>query len=308
MKNYLPENSKIDYITMTDGMLLRVGFFPAVGTAKASILLVGGHREFLEKYTEFIIDFQKRGFDIYSYDHRGQGGSGRALENKQKSHNPDFGKIVDDMNEIINRHVKAKEINHPLYLIAHSMGAQFGLRYLHDYPGVIKKAVLLAPFTNFNIGGKIFTWATKLYAQLANFLGFSAFFAPGQARHKDMIDHEYAFLRLTHDRERYDFSQKVLDANPELFIGGVTFGWLKGVIASLKLIQSHGYLTNVSTPILALLAEDEEVVDNAMTIKLIKQVQSATHEVIPNARHEMYREVDEIRDQVINRIDDFLGQ
>ncbi len=305
--DFLPENGLIDHIAMDDGIRLRTGFFPAKGKATATILLVSGHREFLEKYTEFIEDFQKRGFDVYGYDHRGQGGSDRMLKNPIKSHNPDFGRIVVDMHQIVEKVIKPARPDHPLYLIAHSMGTQFAIRYLHDHPGIFEKAVLLSPFSNFNIGGKLFTFLTKASALLANFLGFSKFFAPGQAHDRNMIDHRDAFEALTHDHARYDWSQKALESKPHLFIGGVTFGWLKGVMKSMKIIQSAGYVEDIKTPILALLAEEENVVDNDMTLRLLDKMPNASYEIIKGARHETYREIDEIRDQVIAKIEEFFA-
>lgn len=306
-KSYLPSRGEVEYFDVSDGMILRVGFFPATDDTKARILLVGGHREFLEKQTEFIEDLQKRGFDVYAYDHRGQGGSDRKLKDRKKSHNPDFGLIVEDMHEIVERLIKPETFNKPFFLIAHSMGTQFAMRYLHDHKNIFDRAVLMAPFTNFNTGGKVFTFATKVYAFLANLFGFSEFFAPGQTRHRDMVDHDYAFSRLTHDRARYDWAQDALTLKPELFVGGVTFGWIKGVIKSLKLIQSPGYVEKIETPVLALLAEEEYVVDNEMTLTLLGRMRNADYQFINGARHEMYREVDEYRDQVLAKINTFLN-
>lgn len=306
LNQFLPGNAEINVLAMRDGMRLRVGYFPAKGRAVASVLLVNGHREFMEKYKEFIEDFQKRGFNVFSYDHRGQGGSDRLLENKLKSHNPDFDAIIDDMHEVVVRFVLPKKGDMPLHLIAHSMGAQFAIRYLHDNNEIFDRAVLMAPFTNFNIGGKLFTSLTKAYTKIANLLGFSKFFAPGQARHKDMIDHEYAFERLTHDRKRYDWSQKVLDALPELFIGGVTFGWIGGVMKSMEVIQKPGYTKKIKTPVLALLADDERVVDNISTIELVEKMPDSIIKKVKGSRHELYREVDSIRKGVIADITVFL--
>ena len=216
--SFLPKNSDIEYIRVTDGTRLRIGFFPAVGDAVATILLVSGHREFLEKYTEFIEEFQKKGIDVYAYDHRGQGLSDRMLSDRHKSHNPDFGLLVSDMNEIVTEIIMPKKDNLPLYLVAHSMGAQIALRYLHDYPAIFERAVLLSPFTGFNIGSPIFSGLALMITKIANLFGFSEYFAPGQAKHRDMIDHDYAFSRLTHDQRRYNWSQDAIKANPDLFI------------------------------------------------------------------------------------------
>ena len=305
-KSYLPAKGDVGYFDTRDGTVLRVGLFPAVNSRKATILLVGGHREFIEKQTEFIEDLQKRGFDVYAYDHRGQGGSSRKLENQIKSHNPDFGLIVKDMHEIVARMVKPETLETPFYLIAHSMGTQFAMRYLHDHQNIFDCAILLSPFTNFNIGGKIFTFLTKLYAFLANLVGFSDFFAPGQARNRDMIDQERAFTQLTHDRVRFNWSQDALTTKPELFIGGVTFGWIKGVIKSMNLIRSPGYVEKIETPVLAVLAGDETVVDNEMTLSLLARMKNAEYQIIDGARHEIYREIDEYRNPLLAKIDAFL--
>ncbi len=306
--NFLPKKCEVSDLVMRDGVRLRTGYFPAKRKAVATILLVNGHREFLEKYKEFIENLQARGFNVFSYDHRGQGGSDRKLKNPRKSHNPDINAIIQDMHEIVVRLVLPKVAGTRLHLVAHSWGSQFAIRYLHDNPGIFDRAVLMAPFTNFNIGGKTFTYLTKTYAKIASFLGFSKFFAPGQARHKDMIDHEYAFERLTHDRERYDWSQKVLEAKPELFIGGVTFGWLSGVIKSIDTIKTPGYTESIETPVLTLLADDEQVVDNDTTIELVKKMPNAILKTVKGARHELYREVDSIRDGVLADITIFLSQ
>ena len=88
--NFLPKNSSMDFIIVEDGTQLRWGLFPATVEKKATILLLNGHRDFIEKQIELIEYLQGIGFDVYSYDHRGQGGSDRSLSNNKKSHNPNF--------------------------------------------------------------------------------------------------------------------------------------------------------------------------------------------------------------------------
>ena len=306
--NFLPENCFIDYMIVNDGTRLRWGLFPATVEKKASLLLLNGHRDFIEKQTELIEFLQSAGFDVYSYDHRGQGGSDRKLDNQKKSHNPDFGLMVEDIHEIIERLIISKNLKEPLYLCAHSMGTHLAIRYLHEYPDVFKKAVLMAPFTNFYIRNKTMTFFMEIYIYLANIFGFSNFFAPGQARHSGIINHDYAFSRLTHDRVRYDWAQDVLNKKPELFVGGVTFGWLKGAMKSIKLLKSANYLSNIKTQLLVLLAGEEYVVDNNTTFQIFDGMQNATLKTIKGARHELYLETDEFRDQVLKELNDHLTE
>lgn len=306
MTNHLPEKGATDYFKVSDGTKIRYGVFPAEGVVIGSVLLLNGHREFIEKYTEFIEDLQKRGFHVFTMDHRGQGLSDRALKNRLKSHNPNFDRIVLDIQELVEEIIRPAEIGHPVYLIAHSLGAHFALRYLHDYPGVFDKAVLLSPFTDLDHHGALYIFFAKLFFIVMNFIGFSKSFAPRQAHRQNMIDHIDAFTRLTHDQQRYNRSQEALMQNLDLFVGGVTYGWLSGASKSISKIKSLGFMEKIKTQTLFILSGDETVVNNQTTFKLISKMQNVKVKTIEGARHELYRESDEYRDQMWQAIDRFL--
>lgn len=301
----LPKTSEIEYFTASDGLKLRVGFFPAHGQAKATILLIGGHREFLEKYGEFIGEFQSRGFNVYSFDLRGQGLSGRLLANRNKSHNPDFGRMVMDIDEIIDAKINRQTLNHPFYLVAHSMGSQLALRYVHDHVDMFDKAVLLSPFTEIFGGSALLGALIRIYAKTACALGLSKFFAPGQVKTKALMDHDQALGQLSHDQKRYNRALKAMEVNPDLFSGGVTYGWLCGVFKSIDIIGQVGYAKAIKTPLLCILSQQETVVDNKTTIRILQK--AAKIEMIQGARHEIYFETDQIRELLWAKIDEFLG-
>ncbi|MCC3860164.1 alpha/beta fold hydrolase [Pseudemcibacter aquimaris] len=306
MNKFLPHKGATDFFKTSDGVSIRYGVFPAEGMAIGTILLINGHREFIEKYKEFIEDFQKRGFHVFTMDHRGQGLSGRMLTNPRKSHNPDFGRIVMDIQEFTEDIVRPAELGLPVFLVSHSLGSHLALRFLHDYPGVVDKAVLLSPFTDMGHGGFFKRFFAKLFFKIMYFLGMSRIFAVGQARRKSMIDHNHAFERLTHDQERYDHSQEAIKHNPDLFVGGVTYGWLKGAMNSIKKIKSSGFMEKIKTPCLFILSGDEKVVNNQTTFKLIAKMNNVKVTTIEGARHELYRESDEYRNQMWTVIDRFL--
>ncbi|MDG1996946.1 MAG: alpha/beta hydrolase, partial [Emcibacteraceae bacterium] len=245
MNEFLPTAGATDYFNTTDGVRIRYGVFPAEGMAMGAVVLINGHREFIEKYTEFIDDFRKRGFQVFTMDHRGQGLSGRPLRNKLKSHNPDFGRVVRDIEEFVQEVVRPAELGRPIFMVAHSLGAHLALRYLHDYPSVVDKAVMLSPMTDMDHHGFFYMFFAKIYFRIMNIFGFSKVFAPGQARRRSMIDHGAAFKVLTHDIDRYERGQEALNANPDLFVGGVTYGWVKGVLNSIKKIKSEGFIEKI---------------------------------------------------------------
>ena len=243
---------------------------------------------------------------MFTIDYRGQGLSDRALKDRHKSHNPNFDRIVLDIQEFVEEIVRPAELGHRFYLVAHSLGSHFSLRYLHDYPGVFDKAVLLSPFTDLDHHGALYVFFAKLFFRFMNLFGFSRSFAPGQAHRQNMIDHDDSFSRITHDQNRYNRSQDALMQNPNLFIGGVTYGWLSGASKSIAKIKHTGFMEKIKTQTLFILSGDETVVNNQTTFKLISKMKNVKVKTIEGARHEIYRESDEYREQMWQAIDRFL--
>ena len=93
--------------------------------------------------------------------------------------------------------------------------------------------------------------------------------------------------------------------NRNLFVGGVTYGWLSGVSKSIAKIKSYGFMEKIKTETLFSLSGDETVVNNQTTLKLISKMQNVKVKTIEDARHELYRESDEYRDQMWQAIDQF---
>ena len=55
-----------------------------------AILVVNGRIECCSKYQELFYDLFQQGYDVYSYDHRGQGLSDRLIEDKQMGYVDEF--------------------------------------------------------------------------------------------------------------------------------------------------------------------------------------------------------------------------
>ncbi|MCF6214758.1 MAG: alpha/beta hydrolase [Emcibacter sp.] len=305
----LDRQGQIQYLAMRDGTNIRTACWPSEDDSRGIIVLVNGHREYMEKYSEFISDFLKRDFAVYTLDNRGQGLSDRMLPDRSKSHAEIFDDFSDDLNEFISKIVmadpRAKDI--PVFLVGHSMGGHLCLRYLHDYPGVIKKAVIMAPMIEFNLGNSVISAVTKFIIRLACKIGFSTSFAFGQAavfsKDRNLIRQKL----LTHDKARYDVEAEIIESNPALYVGGATFGWLNKAMESTQKIQSSGFLDKISIPILIALAGSDQVVKSAASAELFIGHDNFNVVTIEGSRHEIYREKDKYRDYLWQEIDFFLG-
>lgn len=297
-------NPVFDFIHAPDGTRLRTGFWPALGECGGEVFLIGGHREFMEKYAEFIGELQQHGLNVHSLDHRGQGLSDRSLEDPVKSHCEDFANFVSDLDFFIG--TRKKETGLPLYLVAHSMGAHIALRYLHDHPAIFDKAVLFAPLTGINLGNAFVATLAPCVVELAVGLGWGRSFAWGQGAKRGVEQRQMDMPFLTHDARRYETESQLLEERPELFVGGATYGWVQAALKSLNMVRKKSYLEKIKTPLLILLAEEERVVINATTFEMFETHPTAKIVMVKGARHEIYRETDDIREKMWEEVGAFL--
>ncbi|PCI50944.1 MAG: hypothetical protein COB49_03255 [Alphaproteobacteria bacterium] len=304
----LNRKGQIRFLTMRDGTKIRTASWPSQDNSRAIIVLVNGHREYMEKYSELISDLLMRNYAVYAFDNRGQGLSDRLLPDRQKSYAEDFGLFSDDLDEFMAQTVmadpRAQEL--PRYLISHSMGGHICLRYLHDFPGAIEKAVIMAPMVEFNLGNSMTRTVLKFFMRCARRLGFDKSFAMGQGAAHSRVPDLVKQKLLTHDNERYAQEADIIEANPDLYVGGATYGWLNTALDSIEKIHQAGFLEKISIPLLVVVAGADLVVDSKASRDLLSGYDNIDLVTIEGARHEIYRESDQYRDQLWQKIDDFL--
>ncbi|MCK5099035.1 MAG: alpha/beta hydrolase, partial [Desulfobacteraceae bacterium] len=64
---------------------------------KGLVLLLHGRAEFMEKYKEIVSSLNNKGYDVISFDWRGQGLSARETDNRQKGYVKDFNDYLLDL-------------------------------------------------------------------------------------------------------------------------------------------------------------------------------------------------------------------
>ncbi|MBL8547160.1 MAG: alpha/beta hydrolase, partial [Hyphomonadaceae bacterium] len=85
--NEPPDGAEEHWLEGRGGVKVRVLTAPATrGEARGSVIVAPGRTEFIEKYFEVIRELQARGFAVFCIDWRGQGLSGREVENSLKGH------------------------------------------------------------------------------------------------------------------------------------------------------------------------------------------------------------------------------
>lgn len=269
---------------------------------EGSILFVAGRADFIEKYGEAYWTWRGQGYGIATFDWRGQGLSGRLGRHAQAGHG-DFDRWTDDLDRIARWF--AETMPAPHYVIAHSMGGHLTMRHLQRGDSPFSRAVLLAPM----LGIRAMAAAPRAFRHLADAatrFGLGARFAPLQRPYGLWQRRPERQGLLTGCPERFGDEHWWIAREPGLALGGTTYGWLASAMRSADIIFAPGALERVTLPMLLLAGEFERLVDVAAIRAAAARLPNARFETVAGGRHELLREVDDIRADTHARIAAFL--
>ncbi len=279
-----------------DGQSLRFGSLSPENPS-AIIILLPGRTEFIEKYFETARDLAQKNMAVHILDWRGQGKSEKPFQHLQRGNSPDFSEHVADLNEFIKNHIRAKDQNIPLIMLAQSMGGNIGLRYLHTHSDDFAAAILCAPMLGIkDLKFLSISPAMILVKILSCVFGLHSY-AFGQ---KDWDATERANTNMfSHDPIRNTVHDAWYQSDPTLQVGGVTFGWLYHALKSCGKLSNRKTLTAIKTPILLALAGKEELVDNQTIKRAANLLPQAKTLEFPESGHEILMEKDDIRNKLL---------
>ncbi len=285
------KSSTVDFMTTDDRRSLRYGIWRIPKKQrKGSILLLAGRSEFLEKYSETIGELNQKGLDVYSFDWRGQGLSDRMLSNPHKGFIDNYQVYLNDLNLFFNE-IVTPECVRPLIIIAHSMGGHIALRFLHDYPETADMAVLTSPMIDI-FNSSLSRWLIRRLTLIAVKSGFSHAYTIGSG---DYVDGKFNGNQLTSDPLRFMDAIKAIEKNPDLALGGVTYGWLSATMASIDILNRFEYAARITTPILMISAGEDKIVSVKAQKKVSSWLPNCRFVEIPESRHEIFKETDTVR-------------
>jgi lysophospholipase len=293
--------------TTYDQLKIRYGIWASAKKPyRGKMLLLSGRSEFMEKYFETIQELNRRGFSVYMFDWRGQGLSDRMLSDRHKGYVRTYNDYLKDLKQFVDEIVNSEEESR-MMLLAHSMGGHIALRFFHEYPGIIEKAVLTSPLID--IAGS--NWVKKLLNAMVNIAakaGFQERYAAKRTRDSGSSGKRFNQNRLTHDPGRFRRTKKILQDNPDLAIEGVTFGWLDATFHSIGILSGEGYAEGITLPILIAAAGADQVVSVQAQKAICKRIPHAQIITIPSARHEILMETDSMRHVFWRAFDRFAEQ
>lgn len=304
---HLPADSIVGREAMADGATIRTLLLKHRAPI-ANLLVLTGRADFLEKWADAWAALAGAGFAIASFDWRGQGGSTRLVEG-DAGHIDSFDTWLSDLDQLALWALGALAPA-PWLVLGHSMGGHLLTRWLADparaghlLRGELVGAILLAPF--YGLGAP---WPIRAAALAAAPLqvarGRATRFAWGQGPYGERQQAPARQLLLTGSRAQFEDEGRWVRARPELAVGGVSWGWLRAFAMSERALEALP-LEALDLPVLILLAQRERLVDNRAALRIAARLPRAERHLVPGAAHELLREAEPARQQVLRKIRDF---
>jgi len=297
--------SPFGMMTTSDNYSLRYGIWRSDKAAsRGTVILLSGRTEFMEKYAETISELQQRGFDVYSFDWRGQGLSSRMLSNRHKGFVKTYDDYISDLTVFVDKIVRPQAVS-PLIILAHSMGGHIAMRYLHKHQGAIERAILVSPMIDI-LTSPFPRWFARGITRMAGQAGWDKGYAIGSGGYSTE-DEKFEGNLLTSDPVRFMDEKRAIQENPDLALGGVTYGWLSATFESIDILAAPGFGKEITIPILIVSAGSDKIVSLEAQQSICARLKQCRSKVVPEARHEILKETDAVRSIFWDEFDKFTA-
>ncbi len=298
-----PDPHAVGFVDTVDGFKLRYAVFRTDNqSCKGSVILLQGRNECIEKYAETANDLNLRGFDVVSFDWRGQGGSSRFFSDHRRGHIDSFGQYAADLDMIFTE-VALPECRAPFYILAHSTGALVSLYAAPNLNNRIQRMMLCSPFLGI-AEERLSQTQVQFISEALNFLGLGNMHMGGSRN--GIANIPFETNRLTTDPVRYARNREILDPKNGLGLGSATAGWLSASMKAVDYVRDTDHMAQIHIPILLVNAGADRVVSTAAIEDYAGRIRSGAVITIDGARHELMQENDRYREQLLAAFDAFI--
>ncbi len=288
----------LNFATTSDGRKVRFALWKK--GSRGLIVFFNGRNEYLEKYNAAYKSFQDLGFAVVALDWRGQGLSEREKKLDHLGYVGDFSEYQLDLTAVLNQN-EVKQVTGPRILVGHSTGGCIGLRTLTNSKFIFDRAIFLAPLW----GALPMQHLSYRISRLMVRAGWDKK-SPIPANAKPYILATTPEKNChTSDQAQFKRLQEIIVTDPRLSAGPATFGWISAVGDELLDLDKQKPL---EIPHLVLLGQDDSLISSKAVKKKCAANKHCKLFIIPEARHELLIEKEEIVSSVWEKIDVFLGR
>ena len=286
----IPYNSsrrKDGYFEGEGGIRLFLSSYKA-DNPKAAVTIVHGYSESAEKWQEIIYSLLNHGFDVYAYDARGHGRSGRDTRlggDMTLTHVDRFDDYVMDLRKLRKTLPDGRYI-----LFCHSMGGAVGALYLEKFCPECgyNKAVLNSPMIAPDRGGYPL-FVAKGICDLAVRFGKGA---KRSLNSPPYPGHEKFESSAAASRARFEWYDEVKSKTPEFQNYCMTYRLTREYLGVTAKLLKKGAVENISVPVMIYQAENDGSVLNEYQDMFASRLKYGNLIKVPGSKHEIYRSGD----------------
>ncbi len=292
----MPGEPYSGFVTTDDGIRLRYAHWrQSPISRKGTVIILHGRSEYIEKQYELTADLLEDGYDVLSFDWRGQGASSRLLADTNAGYVDDFEEYVDDLLAILQQ-VALPDCIGPFHVLCHSTGSLVALMAAPRIGNRITRMVLCSAFLGIS-GQPISHSSAQFLAGTLAAIGLGRVYLTGRSGFPQNWDPETN--RLTSSQQHFERNVRFGNEFPELYIGGATASWVYAACKAMEVVKDTDFNTQITIPILMIAAGNDQVVANRETEKLARQLRSCSILTIEGARHEIWQEAPFYREQFL---------
>ena len=267
---------------------------------KGCIVMLHGYCGFWGKFHEVAHFFWQAGFDIFFLEQRGHGYSGRQIDDKDMVHVIDYADYIADVKTFMDKIVIPSAGKIPKIIYAHSMGGAIAALFLEEHPEYFDSAVLSSPMFSIKTG-KTPKIAVSLLCAKIRLLHQEHLPFPGGKRFDGIPRFESSSAR-SEVRYNYIFNQRLADEHYHTYM--MSNGWgAASFKATARLLRRA---SKVKTPVLLLTAGNDSLVNMSGHEKFAKRASNVQYINYEDSKHEIYNDVDEVREKYFNDIFTFI--
>ena len=267
---------------------------------KGCIVMLHGYCGFWGKFHEVAHFFWQAGFDVFFLEQRGHGYSGRQIDDKDMVHVIDYADYIADVKTFMDKIVIPSAGKLPKIIYAHSMGGAIAALFLEEHPEYFDAAVLSSPMFSIKTGSTP-SIAVKLLCAKIRLLHQENLSFPGGKRFDGIPSFETSSAR-SEKRYNYIFNQRLADEHYHTYM--MSNGWgAASFKATARLLRRA---SKVKTPVLLLTAGNDALVNMSGHEKFAKRAANVQQINYEGSKHEIYNDVDEVREKYFNDIFNFI--
>ena len=302
--NPMPADPADGFVKTPDGVQLRYARWrttrpPFRGTA----ILLQGRGEYIEKYYETIGNLRETGYDVLTFDWRGQGGSDRLVADRATGYVDSFDQYVTDLDTVLKA-VALPDCRIPFHILAHSAGALVALLSAPGLANRVERLLLASPLLAMNSLPIPQKWLGRLAGAMYAF-GLGSLRLQSGRRYPAVQN--FPGNVLTSDIRRFTRNAEFGLAHPGLRIGPPSAAWIYAAYRAMKLVDDSDFIGSITIPVLLVCAGNDAVVANRRAEEMGRRLRSGRTLTVYGAKHEMFQERDRFREQLLAAFRAFTG-